>query len=116
MTGLITRLIVNAVALGVTAWVVPGIDYGNISSLLIVAVIFGVVNALIKPVLRLLTCPLIAITLGLFTLVINALMLWLTGWVAELVGVQFTVNGFVPAVLGAIVLWIIGVVLNIFVD
>jgi putative membrane protein len=63
-------------------------------------------------VLKLLTCPLILLTLGLFTLVINGLMLWLTAWVAGRLGLAFTVAGFVPALLGAIVISIVSVILS----
>ena len=87
--------------LGIAAAVVPGIQFageGSVSivSLLVVALIFGLVNALIKPILAVLTCPFYILTLGLFTFVINALMLMLTSWLA---GPRFEVAGFWPALL-----------------
>ena len=89
---LLLRLIVNAVALLITAWIVPGIYLGaagphptkhDWTTLLIVALIFGAVNAVIRPILILLSLPLEIITLGLFTFVINAFMLLLTSWIAR---------------------------------
>ena len=108
---ILLRLIVNAVALLVTAWIVPGIHLGaagphptkhDWTSLLIVALIFGVVNALIRPIIILLSLPLEIITLGLFTFVINAFMLLLTGWIAQGMGLGFRVDGFVAALVGAL--------------
>lgn len=109
------RLIINAIALVVAAWAIPGIHFdGNFPGLLVIALVFGVVNAIIKPIVTLLTCPLVALTLGLFTLVINALMLWLTGWLAGVVGVSgFQVDGFWPAFLGAIVISIVSLILSV---
>ena len=114
MAHLILRLIINAVALGVAAAIVPGIQFageGSVSivSLLIVALIFGLINALIKPILALLTCPFYILTLGLFTFVVNALMLMLTSWLA---GPRFEVAGFWPALLGSIVISIISTLLS----
>ena len=87
---LLVRLLVNAVALAVAAWLIPGItlDEGATNTdraitLAIVAAIFGIVNAFIRPVVKLLALPLIILTLGLITFVINALMLWFTAWITE---------------------------------
>jgi len=114
MTQFIIRLFVNAVALGVAAVIVPGIRFagsetGAIINVLIVALIFGLVNAIIKPVLALVTCPFYVLTLGLFTFVVNAMMLMLTGW---LVGSRFVVAGFWPAFFGSIIISIISTVLS----
>ena len=76
---------------------------------------FGVLNAIVRPILGLLTCPLMVLTLGLFTLVLNALMLLLTGAVSASLGLGFHVAGFVPAFLGAIVVSIVSIILSIFV-
>ena len=93
MTRLIIRWLINAAALWAAAELVSGIGYEGWSALLIVALIFGLVNALIRPVLSLLTCPLQVLTLGLFTIVINALMLLLTSWLADqLKDTAITVN------------------------
>ena len=109
---LIVRILINAAALWVAAYVVPGIHAGGFGSLLAVAVVFGLVNALVRPFLKLLSCPVIILTLGLFTLVINALMLMLTAWVGKQFGIDFTVDGFVPAFLGALVVSIVSMLLS----
>jgi len=115
MTRLIIRWLINAAALWAAAELVSGIGYEGWPALLIVAVIFGLINALIRPILRLLTCPLQILTLGLFTIVINALMLLLTSWLAEQFNVAFWVRGFWPdAVLGALVVSAVSIVLSIF--
>ncbi len=80
MRSLLLHWLLNAAALWVAAWLLPGLDFqGTIVQLLMVAAVFGLVNSLVRPILTVLTCPLIVVTLGLFTLVINALMLLLTG-------------------------------------
>lgn len=77
------------------------------------AAIFGLVNALIRPLLTLLTCPLIILTLGLGTLLINTLMFYLAGLVGTYFGIGFTVDGFVPAFLGALIVSVVSFVLNL---
>lgn len=110
---LLIRLIINAVALWVATRLVPGISAeGNIVTLLVVALIFGSVNAFIRPLLSILTCPLQILTLGLFTLVVNALMLWLTGFIATQLGLGFTVDGFLPALLGGIIVTVVSIILT----
>ena len=116
MTRLLLRFIINAAALWAAAEIVPGIYFRgdgevNITSLVIVALIFGVVNAVIKPILALATCPFYLLTLGLFTFVVNALMLMLTSWLA---GPRFEVNGFWPAFWGSIIISIISMLLSAF--
>ena len=76
------------------------------------AIVFGLVNALIRPVFKLLSCPIILLTLGLFTLVINALMLQLSAWLGRGFGIRFWVDGFVAAFLGAIVISVVSTVLS----
>jgi len=111
MNRLIIRWLINAAALWVAAAIVPGIGYSGWPALLIVALIFGLVNALIRPVLKVMTCPLLILTLGLFTIVINALMLMLTSWLAEQFNVAFWVESFWPAaVLGALVISAVSIV------
>ncbi len=109
---LILRVLVNALALGAAAYLVPGIKAGSVTSVLLIALVFGLVNALVRPVLKLLSCPLILITLGLFTLVLNALMLMLTAWLGRQLGIDFRVDGFVAAFLGALVVSVVSVVLS----
>lgn len=110
---LIVRVLINAAALWVAALLVSGINLSNnVLEVLIVAIIFGLINAIIKPIVKLLALPLIAITLGLFTLVINALLLLLTGWLS--VGLE--VKGFWPALLGAIIISIVSWLLSQFLN
>lgn len=110
MTHFVLRLVVNATALVITAYILPGIHVEtDIGPLLIAALIFGVVNALVKPVITILSCPLIIVTLGLFYLVVNGLMLLLTD---ELAGGRFEVDGLGWAILGGIVMGLVGMVLE----
>jgi putative membrane protein len=109
---IILRLLINAAALWLAATVVSGIHAGGLGSILAVALVFGIVNALIRPVMKLLTCPVILLTLGLFTLVINALMLMLTGWLARGLGIDFRVAGFLPAFIGALIVSVVSIVLS----
>lgn len=103
------RILVNAVAFGLTFWIVDLCWDGEVLPLLVIALIFGVVNALIRPLLTILTCPLVILTLGLFLIVINALMLWLTIWISQAIGIGFTCmpDFFWNIVIGAVVLSII---------
>jgi len=103
------RLLINALALGLTFWLVDLCWNGEILPLIIIALIFGAVNALIRPLVTLLTCPLVVLTLGLFLVVINGLMLWLTIWLSRALGVGFTCmpDFFWNLVIGAVVLSII---------
>ena len=110
------RLLINAAALWVATRIVPGVTHsGSGGSLLLVALVFGVLNALLRPVLALLSCPLLILTLGLFTFVINALILLLTSALSISLGIGFHVDGFWPAFLGALVVSIVSILLSIFV-
>ncbi len=114
MRHLLLRWIINAIALAIAATFVSGIHVdGGWLVLALVALIFGLVNALIRPVVTLLTCPLIILTLGLFTLVINAVMLLLASWIAGLLGIGFSVDGFWPAFWGGLVISIVSFVLSL---
>jgi len=105
--------LINAVALYVAAELVPGIQTdGGWQVLFLVALIFGLVNALVRPILKFLTCPLIMLTLGLFTLVINALMLQLASWLGRQLDLGFYVRNFWSAFLGALVISVISFVLT----
>lgn len=113
MSRLILRLIVNAIALWVAIKIIPGIDHdGSTISLLAIALVFGLVNALIRPILLFLTCPMIILTLGVFILVINTLMLWLTGRVSDALGLGLIIHGFWPTFLGALVISIVSGLMN----
>jgi putative membrane protein len=112
---LIIRIIINAVALWVTTLILPNFQItGGVVELLIVAVIFGLVNALVKPIVRLLSLPITVVTLGLFTLIINAAMLALTAWLA---GDRMTVEGsflerIIVYILAALIISIVSTVLS----
>lgn len=110
------RLLATAAALWVAVYLVPGIVYvGGLLGLLGVALVFGLVNAFIRPVLQLLTCPLVVLTLGLFVLILNAFMLWLTAQLSQALGIHFDVIGFWSALIGAIIIAVVSTVLNLFV-
>jgi putative membrane protein len=118
MKNLVIRLLANAVALAAASWIVAGITLQGattgrrILTLLIVAAIFGVVNAIVKPVVKLLSLPFIIVTLGLLIFVINAVMLLLTSWITGKLDVQFHVDGFWSALLGSLVITVVGILLN----
>jgi putative membrane protein len=104
----------NAVALWVAAYFLPGLDFnGDLVHLLLVAAVFGIVNSLLRPLLTVLTCPLIILTLGLFTLVINAMMLLVTGWLSERWDLGFSVAGFWPAFWGGLVVGLVSLMLTV---
>jgi putative membrane protein len=112
---LLLRILINAAALWVAVRFVPGISYtGTPLMLLCVAIVFGVVNILVKPIIILLSIPAVLLTLGLFLLVINAFMLWLTGWLSTALGLGFHVEGAGAAFLGAIVVSLVSWTLSIF--
>jgi len=114
---LVLRFVVVVVALWIAVRFVPGITYrGDGLGFLGVAAVFGVLNLVVRPVLRLLSLPLVIVTLGLFLLVINGLMMWLTSSLSEALGLGFHVAGFVPAFLGALVVSVVSTLLNRFVS
>jgi putative membrane protein len=114
-------VVVNALALAAAAWLLDGIEVtgattqDRIITLVLVALIFGVVNAIVEPIVKLFSLPLIILTLGLFLLVINAAMLLFTGWLSAQFGLGFSVAGFWTALLGGIIItvatWILEAVL-----
>lgn len=121
MTNFLIRTAVNAVALWVAAVLIDGIvlaeDEATFASkfttILLVALIFGVVNAVVKPIAKLLAFPAIVLTLGLFTFVVNAFLLQLTEWIAEPLGLSFVITKFWwDAVIGALVITIVSMLLN----
>jgi putative membrane protein len=114
---LLLRWIASAAAVGAAAYFVPGITVtGGLKTYFVVALIFGLVNAVVRPLVKALACGLIVLTLGLFLLVINAAMLWLTSLLAQHFGYGFEVHGFKAAVLGSLVIslvsWVLSVVLT----
>jgi len=112
----IIQILVNAAALWVAVQITE-MDFTGAEAwqFLLVAVIFSLVNTFIRPILRIITLPITAVTLGLFLIVINAVMLLLTGWISDQLDLGFMVNGFVPALLGAIVISIVSWVLSLIV-
>ncbi len=118
---LIIRFVVNGIALWIAALIVDGIDIeastttGEVLTVLAIAAVFAVVNIVVRPIVQILSLPLYVITLGLFTFVVNALMLLLTSWIADLLDVPFHVDGFWAALLGGLVIsfvsWVINLVL-----
>ena len=116
---ILTGIIVSAAALGVAAWVVPGIvvtghgDASKAGTLLAVAVIFGVINAVLKPVIKTVGCAFYVLTLGLVAIVVNGLLLWLASYVADQLKLPFHVTGFVAAVEGALIVGVVAWVLQL---
>ena len=113
----VIQLLINAAALYVAVLVVDGLDFnfdreGAWLEFILVALIFGLVNTFLKPVLRLLTLPITMVTFGLFLLVLNALLLLLVGWISTELSLGLDVDGFVPALLGSIVISIVGFLLS----
>lgn len=112
----ILRLLATAAALWVAVLLLEGISYtGGWPGMLIVALVFGLVNAIIRPVLKVLTCPLVVLTLGLFIFVLNALMLWLAAEISQAFGIGFYVEGFWTALVGALIVGIVSTLLNLLV-
>lgn len=112
---LLVRWVIGALALFVAAWLVPGIRVEGNAWIIyaVMAVILGLVNAVVRPLLKLLTCPLIILTLGLFTLVINGVTLWLASYIAvNWFNVGFYVDGFWPAFLGGLIVSVVTVILS----
>jgi putative membrane protein len=114
------RLLFNAVGLSVAigTGLVAGIQTEatqatGVVFYLSLALVFTIVNGLVRPILKLLTCPLILLTLGLFTLVINGVVFWLAGWVGQLFDVGFSVEGFWPAFWGGLVVGVVNMVLTV---
>jgi putative membrane protein len=118
MQRLVLRWVINAVALYVavgTGWL-RGIHAQNTTwwAILILALVFGLINELVRPLLRFVTCPIILLTLGLFTLVINAALFALTGWIGQFLGsgIGFTADSFWWALLGGLVVGVVSALLS----
>ena len=114
------RVIINAVAIWLATLVLPGLEVvggGETSTtvlvFLVVALVFGLVNAVVKPIVKLLALPLYILTLGLFTLIVNAGMLWLTAWLSERTEYGLRIDNFGTAVLGALIVAVVSLVLSV---
>ena len=124
MKGFLIKTVVNGIALWVAALAVQGISLGEeapelstrLLTILLVALVFGVINAVVKPIAKFLAFPAIVMTLGLFTLIVNAAMLWLTSWFSGQVGLDFSVDNFFwTSVIGGIVITLVSMILNVLV-
>ena len=115
------RVLVSAAALGIATWVVSGITlpaasgWSKAGTLLVVALIFGIINATLKPLIKVVGCAFYVLTLGLVALVVNGLLLWLTSWVAGKLSLPFHISGFWAAFWGAIIVGPVSWVLNLFI-
>ena len=118
------RVIVNALALAAAVWIVPGIHISNMGegamgtalSYLVIGLIFGVINALVRPIVSLFSLPITCLTLGLFTIIINALMLMLTSWISDFTPVSLSIDAFWwDAIVGTIIISVVSAVLGLFV-
>ena len=119
---ILIKIVVTALAVWIATLIIPGIHLhthstvGKIGTLIVVALIFGVINAVLKPVAKAVGCLAYVVTLGLIAIVVNGLLFWLTSWVAGKLSVPFHITGFVPALLGAllvgVVTWLLGLILD----
>jgi putative membrane protein len=118
---LLIRAVITAAALAVATALVPGIELGpgstlsKVATLVVVAVIFGVINAILKPIVKAIGCLFYILTLGLIGLVVNALLLWLASWTAGKLSLPFHITGFWPAFWGAIIVGVVGWLLGVLV-
>ena len=119
---LVLRILVPAAALGIAHLLISGIelrggsDWSKAGPLILVALIFGIVNAVLKPIIKTIGCALYVLTLGLVGLVVNALLLWLCSWLAGKLSLPFHITGFWPAFWGAIIVGVVGWLLNLVFD
>lgn len=108
------NLSINILAILTATWLVPGIDLrGQWWGAVVVALLFGLINSALRPILLLMALPFVIVTFGIFMVVINALMLYLTSWLAQGFNVDFTIRGFWPAVLGSLVISLLSTVLRL---
>ncbi|RAN78609.1 hypothetical protein B5P43_16975 [Bacillus sp. SRB_336] len=128
MMRFVLRVLVNGLALWIAAWLLPGMAVVNTGTtgletsnatvnkalaFIFIGLVFGLVNALVKPVVKLLALPVTVLTLGLFTIIINAAMLWLTSWLSSFTPVHFTIDHFLwTAVLAAVIISIVSMLMG----
>ncbi len=119
---ILIKLVISAAAVWVATLLVPGIQLhahttaGKIGTLVVVALIFGIINAVLKPIAKTVGCLAYAVTFGLISIVVNGLLFWLTSWVAGQLSIPFKITGFVAAVLGALIVGVVGWVLSLILD
>jgi putative membrane protein len=114
--GLAVRFVINVAALWFSQLIIRGFDINSLPALLFGAIIFGTINAFLKPIVSMLSCALTCATLGVFALIINTLMLALTAWIAGVFGLAFEVDGFWAAFLGALVISLTSTILSTWAD
>ena len=118
----LVKLLITAVAVWISTLVISGIQLhthstaGKIGTLIVVALIFGIINAVLKPIVKTIGCLAYAITFGLISIVVNGLLFWLTSYIAHKLNVPFHITGFVPAVLGALLVGVVGWILSLILD
>jgi putative membrane protein len=116
MRALLIRWLINTLAIYLAVHLVPGVRFtSGPAQILLVAALFGLVNATVKPILAMLTCPLVMLTLGLFLFVINALMLLLLSWLSSRLHLGFAVDGFSPAFVAGLLISVVSFVLSLLV-
>ena len=116
MVRFLLRALVAALGLWVASYIVPGVHVHGLRTLLIAGLLLGLVNALVRPILTILTLPLTVVTLGLFLLVLNGLMVLLVGWILHRFGVSgYQIHGLFAAILTTIVIWVVSLAANIFI-
>jgi len=119
---ILIKLVVTAAAVWVAALLIPGIHLPThstakkVGTLVLVALIFGIINAVLKPIVKTIGCLAYVITFGLISIVVNGLLFWLTSWVAGKLKLPFHITGFVPAVLGALIVGVVGWLLSLILD
>jgi putative membrane protein len=119
---ILIKLVITAAAVWVATLLIPGIQLhahttaGKLTTLIVVALIFGVINAVLKPIAKTVGCLAYAATFGLISIVVNGLLFWLTSWIAGKLSVPFRITGFAAAVLGALIVGVVGWVLSLILD
>jgi putative membrane protein len=118
--GFLVRVIINAVAIWLATYLLSGLEViggddtaTTVLVFLVVALVFGLVNAFVKPIVKLLSLPLYILTLGLFTLIVNAAMLWLVAWLSEQTEYGLRVENFGTAIIGGLIISIVSFLLSI---
>jgi putative membrane protein len=116
IASLVIRWLMLALAVWIAAELIPGIHLEGLGDTLAVAAVLGLLNLYVKPALVFLSCPLTVVTLGLFLIVVNAFLLWLTDVLGSAIGIDFELDDVWSAILGAIIISLVGVVLGLFID
>ncbi|HUZ13687.1 MAG TPA: phage holin family protein [Caulobacteraceae bacterium] len=114
MTRFLLRALVAAIGLWVASYIVPGVHVHGLGTLIVAGLALGLVNALVRPIVTILTLPITIVTLGLFLLVVNGAMVLLVGWILHRFGVHgYVIHGLVPAILATVVIWLVSLAANV---